>query len=167
MPQTGELAEQNIRDRYYGINDPVAKKMLRRLGERVKLDPPEDMSICTLYVGNIEPNWREGDLRSDFDKHGQVTTIRMVHNKSCAFVTYSTREVCAEDCKDEAKADTIRFYCLCFQAAYAIQPNSSAPAAWVWRRQAGVFHSGSLMHIICTGKPGVLWALVSSVACRM
>jgi pre-mRNA-splicing factor RBM22/SLT11 len=94
MPQTGELAEQNIRDRYYGINDPVAKKMLRRLGERVKLDPPEDTSICTLYVGNVEPNWREGDLRSIFEKHGQVTKIRMVHNKSCAFVTYATREVC-------------------------------------------------------------------------
>lgn len=93
MPQTGELAEQNIRDRYYGINDPVARKMMRRLGERVKLDPPEDPEIKTLYVGNIEASWKEDDLREVFEKHGEVTTIRIVHSKSCAFVTFATRQV--------------------------------------------------------------------------
>jgi hypothetical protein len=30
MPITGELADQNIKDRYYGVNDPVANKMLNR-----------------------------------------------------------------------------------------------------------------------------------------
>ena len=94
MPESGELADQNIRDRYYGINDPVAKKMMRRLGERVKLEPPDDKSICTLYVGNIEANWKEEDLRPIFEKHGAVSTIRIVHNKSCAFVTFEAREVC-------------------------------------------------------------------------
>jgi pre-mRNA-splicing factor RBM22/SLT11 len=48
MPTTGELADQNIKDRYYGINDPVANKMLRKLGEAPKLEPPEDQSIMTL-----------------------------------------------------------------------------------------------------------------------
>jgi pre-mRNA-splicing factor RBM22/SLT11 len=48
MPTTGELADQNIKDRYYGINDPVANKMLRKLGEAPKLEPPEDQSITTL-----------------------------------------------------------------------------------------------------------------------
>ena len=93
MPTSGELADQNIRDRYYGINDPVARKMMRRLGERVKLEPPADPEIKTLYVGNIEPDWKEGDLREVFEQHGSVSTVRMVHGKSCAFVTYSTREV--------------------------------------------------------------------------
>lgn len=93
MPTTGELADQNIRDRYYGINDPVARKMMKRLGERVKLEPPEDRSIKTLYVGNIEPNWREADLREVFEKQGTVETVRIVHAKSCAFVAYATREV--------------------------------------------------------------------------
>ena len=91
MPLSGELAEQNIRDRYYGINDPVARKMMRRLGERIKLEPPEDTEIKTLYVGNIEPEWREDDLREVFDKHGSVVSVKMVHGKSCAFVTYATR----------------------------------------------------------------------------
>lgn len=30
MPPGPEMAGQNFKDRYYGINDPVAKKMLKR-----------------------------------------------------------------------------------------------------------------------------------------
>jgi pre-mRNA-splicing factor RBM22/SLT11 len=93
MPEGGELANQNIRDRYYGINDPVAKKMMGRLGERQELQPPEDPQIMTLYVGNIEPDWNEQDLRDVFEKHGTLTRVRVVHGKSCAFVTFSTRQV--------------------------------------------------------------------------
>uniref|UniRef100_A0A7S1IQP6 C3H1-type domain-containing protein n=1 Tax=Eutreptiella gymnastica TaxID=73025 RepID=A0A7S1IQP6_9EUGL len=33
MPEGGELAVQNIKDRYYGVNDPVAKKIFRIQGE--------------------------------------------------------------------------------------------------------------------------------------
>ncbi|KAL6757150.1 hypothetical protein V8C86DRAFT_1789080 [Haematococcus lacustris] len=50
MPTTGELADQNIKDRYYGINDPVANKMMRKVGELPKLEPPEDTSVTTLWV---------------------------------------------------------------------------------------------------------------------
>jgi pre-mRNA-splicing factor RBM22/SLT11 len=48
MPKTGELADQNIKDRYYGINDPVANKMLRRVSDLPKLETPEDTAITTL-----------------------------------------------------------------------------------------------------------------------
>lgn len=30
MPTSGPLSEQNIKDRYYGVNDPVAQKLLDR-----------------------------------------------------------------------------------------------------------------------------------------
>ncbi|KAI3837233.1 hypothetical protein MKW92_013779 [Papaver armeniacum] len=33
IPVTGELSRQNIKDRYYGVNDPVAAKLLRKAGE--------------------------------------------------------------------------------------------------------------------------------------
>ncbi len=42
MPTTGELANQNMKDRYYGVNDPVANKMMRRVDEMNKLVPPPD-----------------------------------------------------------------------------------------------------------------------------
>lgn len=54
MPDTGDLATQNIKDRYYGVNDPVANKLLRRAEDFQKLTPPEDKDITTLYVGNVD-----------------------------------------------------------------------------------------------------------------
>lgn len=33
MPTTGPLSEQNIKDRYYGVNDPVAAKIMERAAQ--------------------------------------------------------------------------------------------------------------------------------------
>ncbi len=48
MPLGGELANQNMKDRYYGVNDPVANKMMKRAADMPKLEPPADTSITTL-----------------------------------------------------------------------------------------------------------------------
>ena len=56
------LADQNIKDRYYGINDPVADKLLKRAAAMPALPPPEDRTITTLYIGNIG-TLTEQDLR--------------------------------------------------------------------------------------------------------
>ncbi|KAM1064788.1 hypothetical protein ACFX15_019866 [Malus domestica] len=92
MPVTGELSQQNIKDRYYGVNDPVAMKLLNKAGEMPTLEPPEDESIRTLYVGGIDARISEQDLRDHFYAHGEIESIRMVLQKACAFVTYTTRE---------------------------------------------------------------------------
>ncbi len=47
------LSEQNIRDRYYGNNDPVADKLMKRAKEMPALEPPEDPLITTLYVAGL------------------------------------------------------------------------------------------------------------------
>lgn len=47
------LANQNIRDRFYGQDDPVAAKMMARQDELPRLDPPEDEGISSLWVGNM------------------------------------------------------------------------------------------------------------------
>jgi pre-mRNA-splicing factor RBM22/SLT11 len=52
-PCAGPLSEQNIKDRYYGVNDPVALKMMDRAAKMSKLTPPEDRTICTLFVGGV------------------------------------------------------------------------------------------------------------------
>jgi len=57
------LADQNIKDRFYGINDPVAEKLLRRYDSLPKLDVPEDKMVTTLYVGNLADRVSEKDLR--------------------------------------------------------------------------------------------------------
>jgi pre-mRNA-splicing factor RBM22/SLT11 len=47
------LSNQNIRDRFYGVNDPVAEKLLSRYKELPQLETPEDKSVTTLYIGNV------------------------------------------------------------------------------------------------------------------
>lgn len=47
------LADQNIKDRYYGNNDPVAHKLMQRAQAMPRIEPPADKSITTLYIGNI------------------------------------------------------------------------------------------------------------------
>lgn len=92
MPETGELSQQNIKDRYYGVNDPVAMKLLNKAGEMPSLETPEDESIKTLYVGGLDERVTEQDLRDNFYAHGEIESVRMVLQRACAFVTYTTRE---------------------------------------------------------------------------
>lgn len=92
MPVTGELSQQNIKDRYYGVNDPVALKLLNKAGEMPSLEPPEDESIRTLYVGGLDARITEQDLRDHFYAHGEIESVKMVIQRACAFVAYTTRE---------------------------------------------------------------------------
>ena len=57
------LADQNIKDRYYGMSDPVAARLLNQAKSMPSLEPPSDKSITTLYVGGLEGKVEEGDLR--------------------------------------------------------------------------------------------------------
>ena len=57
------LAHQNIRDRYHGVNDPVAEKLLRRVRALPHLEVPEDATITTLYVGSLPNSVTEKVLR--------------------------------------------------------------------------------------------------------
>ncbi|GAA0169270.1 RNA splicing factor [Lithospermum erythrorhizon] len=93
MPVEGELSQQNIKDRYYGVNDPVAAKLLGKAGEMPSLEPPEDESIRTLYIGGVDAaKITDQDLRDQFYAHGEIESIKLVPQRACAFVTYTTRE---------------------------------------------------------------------------
>jgi len=47
MPVNNELSKQNIQDRYFGNNDPVAHKILAGHAENQGLKPPEDESVVS------------------------------------------------------------------------------------------------------------------------
>ncbi len=47
-------------DRYYGVNDPVARKMLSRVDAMPKMDPPEDSTITTLCAAALD-SWADSD----------------------------------------------------------------------------------------------------------
>ncbi|XP_014246837.1 pre-mRNA-splicing factor RBM22 isoform X2 [Cimex lectularius] len=85
------LADQNIKDRYYGVNDPVANKLMRRASTMPKLEPPEDKTITTLYVGNLSDKIGEKELRDYFYQFGEIRSITMVPRQMCAFIQYVNR----------------------------------------------------------------------------
>ncbi|KAM5271312.1 LOW QUALITY PROTEIN: pre-mRNA-splicing factor RBM22-like [Ctenodactylus gundi] len=92
------LADQNI-DRYYGINDPVADKLLKRAASVPRLDPPEAQTVTTLYVGGLGNTTTETDLSNHFYQFGEIRTISIVQQRQCAFIQFATRqaeEVAAE-----------------------------------------------------------------------
>eukprot|EP00163_Fabomonas_tropica_P018326 TRINITY_DN32611_c0_g1_i1.p1 TRINITY_DN32611_c0_g1~~TRINITY_DN32611_c0_g1_i1.p1 ORF type:complete len:366 (-),score=51.55 TRINITY_DN32611_c0_g1_i1:130-1227(-) len=93
MPTTGALANQNMKDRYYGTNDPVAAKMLNRIQNKASdLTPPADPLIKTLYVGGVQAEVTEGDLRDKFETYGDIRYINVIRKSHCAFVDFSTRD---------------------------------------------------------------------------
>eukprot|EP00752_Nemacystus_decipiens_P005491 g4971.t1 len=86
------LAHQNIRDRFYGQDDPVAAKMMARQDELPKLEPPEDEGISSLWLGNMSENITPEDLRDAFYSFGELRSIRIVPGKDFAFVQFTTRQ---------------------------------------------------------------------------
>ncbi|XP_004926745.1 pre-mRNA-splicing factor RBM22 [Bombyx mandarina] len=85
------LADQNIKDRYYGVNDPVAEKLMRRAAAMPALPPPEDKTVTTLYVGNLPDNVTEDELRGHFYQYGEIRCLTLVPRAQCAFVQYTSR----------------------------------------------------------------------------
>uniref|UniRef100_S4RS76 Pre-mRNA-splicing factor RBM22 n=1 Tax=Petromyzon marinus TaxID=7757 RepID=S4RS76_PETMA len=95
------LADQNIKDRYYGINDPVADKLLRRASSMPRLDLPSDRTITTLYVGGLDDSIGETQLRNHFYQFGELRSVTVVPRQQCAFVQFTTRHS-AEQAADKS-----------------------------------------------------------------
>ncbi|XP_022150908.1 zinc finger CCCH domain-containing protein 49 [Momordica charantia] len=86
-----DVSDYEVRTSLFRVNDPVALKLLNKAGEMPSLEPPEDESIRTLYVGGLDARVAEQDLRDNFYAHGGIESIRMVLQRACAFLTYTTR----------------------------------------------------------------------------
>ena len=53
--------------------------------------PPADASLATLYVGGIDERVTEEALRDYFYAFGRLKSVRVMHAKKCAFVTFDDR----------------------------------------------------------------------------
>ena len=46
--------DEKIRERFIGINDPIARKIMDKIEEKSKPpSPPADPTISTLFLGNV------------------------------------------------------------------------------------------------------------------
>lgn len=91
------MADQNIVDRYYGVNDPVAASiMARSAGGRpggVAPPPPEDEAVMSLFIGGVTKAVTEQVLRALFQTHAAgVESVRVLGEKGIAFVDFKDRE---------------------------------------------------------------------------
>ncbi|KAM3180905.1 RNA binding motif protein 22 [Hymenolepis weldensis] len=95
------LSDQNLRDRYYGNDDPVAAKLLSKSRAMPTLTPPEDRTITTLYIGGISEDITEQDLRDHFYQFGELRSVSVHYKQHCAFLQFTTREA-AEKAADRS-----------------------------------------------------------------
>lgn len=119
-------------------------KLLGKAGEMATLDAPEDESIKTLYVGGLDARVTEQDLRDNFYAHGEIESIKMVLQRACAFVTYTTREgaeKAAEELANKLVIKGLRLKLMWGRPQSAKPESDGSDQA---RQQASVAHSGLL-----------------------
>lgn len=64
---------------------------MKRASQLPSLDPPEDKTITTLYVGNIAEHLTEKDIRDHFYQYGEIRNITLVNKQQCAFIQFTKR----------------------------------------------------------------------------
>ena len=86
--------DEKIRERFNGINDPIAKKIMDRIEEKSLPPPaPSDTSISTLFLGNItSEDITEDMVKEQMEKFGKIERMRLLHRQSCGFVCFYSRE---------------------------------------------------------------------------
>jgi len=57
------------------------------------LTPPADPSITTLWLGNVQADISEADLREVLYPYGAVQNVHLVRPANCAFVEFASRDM--------------------------------------------------------------------------
>ncbi|KAM0792455.1 hypothetical protein ACM66B_005131 [Microbotryomycetes sp. NB124-2] len=100
LPVENDLAHQNIRDRYYGTNDPVARKIMNKHASENGLTPPLDESITSLFLTSLPATATEASIKAWFTANGtseaSIKSVVLVSASKVAFVNFISRRA-AED----------------------------------------------------------------------
>ncbi|KAG8800753.1 Pre-mRNA-splicing factor slt11 [Serendipita sp. 399] len=91
------LSKQNIKDRYHGRNDPVARSMLGKFAASKGLAPPEDPSIQSLFLTLLPQEATESSIRARIVQSlpvispSDIRSIVHVAKTRSAFVNFTSR----------------------------------------------------------------------------
>lgn len=119
-------------------------KLLNKAGEMPSLEPPEDESIRTLYVGGLDARITEQDLRDNFYAHGEIESVKMVLQRACAFVTYTTREGAEKAAEELANKLVVKGLRLKLLWGRPQAPKPELEGSDEAKQQQAVTHSGLL-----------------------
>lgn len=97
-PEEGALPEQRLRDRYYGVDDPVAHRIIQQTcgGTPSALAatghaPPADKDVRTLFVGGVTADLTEDALRA-FIGNVEGASVSLLAARGIGFIDFETRE---------------------------------------------------------------------------
>jgi pre-mRNA-splicing factor RBM22/SLT11 len=91
-----KLLNNSIENRFNGINDPIAKKILNQYSNMPK--PPNDEKITTLCLNDLVDNSiKEKDIYKIFSKYGELKGVKFYNESNIVYITFSNRED-AEKC---------------------------------------------------------------------
>ncbi|KAJ3117566.1 RNA binding motif protein 22 [Phlyctochytrium bullatum] len=91
LPVENELSHQNIKDRFFGHNDPVANKMINELEKKGGFKPV-DPTVSSLCITGIDESITDTDLRNYFYVFGEIRSIVVVAKTKVAFVNFMSRQ---------------------------------------------------------------------------
>ena len=126
-------------------------KLLSKAGEMPSLTPPDDETIRTLYIGGLDSRVTEQDLRDQFYAQGEIESIRMVLQRACAFVTYTTREGAEKAAEELANKLVIKGVRLKLMWG---KPQAPKPEEDESGRQGQVSHGGLLPRAVISQQQG-------------
>ncbi|KAI0273352.1 pre-mRNA-splicing factor SLT11 [Gloeopeniophorella convolvens] len=98
LPVQNELSKQNIQDRFFGRNDPVARKIMAGHADKQGLKPPEDESVMSLFLSSLPASATEESIRTRVVKSlpgvdpSSLRSVVYVAKSRCAFVNFKDRE---------------------------------------------------------------------------
>ncbi|QRW00761.1 pre-mRNA-splicing factor SLT11 [Ceratobasidium sp. AG-Ba] len=98
LPQENEMSHQNIKDRFYGRNDPVAKKIMSTYATSQGLQPPEDQTITSLFITSLPATATELSVRTSllstipFIPPAAIKSVVHVEKSRCAFINFRERQ---------------------------------------------------------------------------
>ncbi|KIM87240.1 hypothetical protein PILCRDRAFT_815717 [Piloderma croceum F 1598] len=96
-PVENDLSHQNMQDRYYGRNDPVAHKILATHADSQGLTPPDDQSITSIFLSSLPAEATELSIRTRVIQSlpgmqpSQLKSVVHVTKSKCAFINFKDR----------------------------------------------------------------------------
>lgn len=80
--------DDKIRERYSGVNDPIAKKILEKFDQPKAPPVPEDASITTLFLGGLTPEMTQAMVSEVFSQYGPLTKVKLEIKNKRGFVCF-------------------------------------------------------------------------------
>jgi pre-mRNA-splicing factor RBM22/SLT11 len=82
------------------------------------LEPPEDQSVVTLWLGNIDPEITEEDIRGAIYAYGHIVSVTLIRSGKCAFVEYADRQTAEYAASQMYNALMVNGYALSVRFSY-------------------------------------------------